>query len=332
MSALEVELALAELGAGQWGLFTTPQARAAGVSRVVLSRLAQAGVLVRETHGVYVLKGAGTSDHLQLRAAWLALDPTRPASERLNDGPHGAVVSHASAAKLYGFGELQADRHEFTTPDRKQSRRPEVRLHRGVRRETEITVLEGLPVTKPERIILDLLASGHDGEHVAGVLAAAVRADAIDTDELALTLDAHAARFGLPSGDGRALLSHLFELGGIADRVAADELVQLVRSNKGAFAQWGGASFGAGLAGDLAAGSQIPGIVQAMKLQGLNLNARLAAIVKVPSITDMIESQLITNNIAAIVASSSMAELLKIQEQELRKRMRAAVSDGADTP
>jgi len=227
--AVDTERVLGEVAAGQWGLVTVRQAAQVGVSRLTLSRLAGEGVLVRLAQGVYVLRGAAGADHLELRAAWVALDPARPAFERLGDGPAGPVVSHASAADLFGFGDLDADRFEFTAPIRRQVRRGDVRMHRSQLDFSDVTRSAGLPVTTPERTVVDLLASGHDGEHVAGVLAGAVRARRIDTDALAVRLAPLAAAQGFDRGDGEGLLEHLLELGGAADQVAADQLVGIAR-------------------------------------------------------------------------------------------------------
>jgi len=180
MTSRGVEVALADLAAAQWGLVTTSQANEAGVSRTHLNRLAVAGVLVRLTHGVYAMRTSAGDDLLDLRCAWLTLDPTRLAADRLTDPTPAVVVSHASAAHLHGHGDILADRHEFTVPTRKQTRRPELRLHRGDLPASDITVHRGLPVTTPARAVLDLLTAHHDGEHVAGVLAAAVRAHQVD--------------------------------------------------------------------------------------------------------------------------------------------------------
>ncbi len=92
-----------------------------------MGKLTAAGsVLERVAHGVYRMAGAPEPDHLALRAAWLQLEPGVWAWEPT---PAQGVVSHRSAAALYGLGHLPADRHEFTLPGRKQTRRPEVRLH-----------------------------------------------------------------------------------------------------------------------------------------------------------------------------------------------------------
>lgn len=224
------EIVLADIAAGQWGLVTTPQAVAAGLSRVQLSRLSKAGVLIRLSHGVYALRGSLGTENLELLAAWLTLDPTRLASDRLDNGPRGPVVSHASAAALYNLGDLDADRHEFTAPTRKQTRRADLRLHRGTLPEEDVTLHRGLPITTPTRTIVDLLADGHDGGHVAGVLADAVRTRQIDPGALATRIGPYAARFGLPRGDGSALLRHLLEIGGVAEQADADVIADVARA------------------------------------------------------------------------------------------------------
>lgn len=230
MRLVEVEVVLAELGSSQWGLLTATQAQQRGVSRPRLARLAEAGLLVRLTHGVYALRGSMTAEPVDLRAAWLALDPARTAADRIGDGAGGPVVSHASAAVLHGLGDLDADRHEFTVAVRKQTRRPELRLHRAQLVDEEVTLHEGLPVTTVTRTIVDLVADGHDGGHVAGVLADAVRARRVDPARLPPRLARHAARFGLPRHDGPALVAHLLDLGGVTEDVEADRLATAART------------------------------------------------------------------------------------------------------
>lgn len=167
-----------------------------------------------------------SAEHLELRAAWLALDPARSAADRLDDGAAGPVVSHASAAVLHGLGDLDADHHEFTTATRKQTRRHDVRLHLATLSDKDITLHGGLPVTTPFRTILDLLAGGH----VAGVLAAAVHRHRLDPALLTTGLEPFAARFGFRRHDGRALLEHLLELGGVSEQVTADRLAAAARA------------------------------------------------------------------------------------------------------
>jgi hypothetical protein len=77
---------------------------------------------------------------------------------------------------------------------------------------------------------VDLLADGHDGGHVAGVLAGAIRARQIDVDELQDRIAPFAARFTFRRHDGEALMRHLLELGGVAEQVAADALAAAARA------------------------------------------------------------------------------------------------------
>src|ERR1700694_2356187 len=135
---------LHDIAEGQWGLVTLRQANDAGVGWRSVARLAEAGLIERVAHGGYRIRGGAEPDHLGLRAAWVQLDPGRAAWERLDD-PDVAIVSHASAAALYGVGDLRADVHEFTLPGRRQTRRSDVRLHQGRVPTDRWILLRGLP-------------------------------------------------------------------------------------------------------------------------------------------------------------------------------------------
>src|SRR5665647_3232735 len=140
-----------QLAAGQWGLLTTAQAARESITRLQLARLADAGVLERLGRGVYATTSSA-DEHLSLRAAWLALDPTRTAEERLKSPTTTGVVSHASAAGLHNLGDLTRQ---------------------------DVTIVEGLPVTTEERTIADLLRAGHDPEHIAQIIGQGVRRGAL---------------------------------------------------------------------------------------------------------------------------------------------------------
>jgi Transcriptional regulator, AbiEi antitoxin len=202
---------LAQIAEDQWGLVTRRQAEKAGVSKATLQRLASESVLERVGHGVYHLRGAPTPDHVEIRAAWLQLAPDVVGWERT---PADGVVSHRSAAALYGLGHLPADQHEFTLPARRQSRRPDLRLHHRALADGEWIPLSGLPVTRPSRIASDLLFDREDPEAVAHVIADAIRGVYDYPGSFADALAPHAARFGLRRGDGIALLRWLLDLVG----------------------------------------------------------------------------------------------------------------------
>ena len=189
---------LTQIAEDQWGLVTRRQAQLAGVSRATLQRLASRGILKRVTRGVYQLAGTPTADHVELRAAWLQLAPEVPAWERT---PEQGVVSHRSAAALYGLSHLPADRHEFTLPDRRQSRRADVRLHHRPLRANESNSVQGMLVTRPSRIASDLLYDNEDPGGVGHVFADAIREAHDYPKDFAVTIAPHAARFGLRRGD-----------------------------------------------------------------------------------------------------------------------------------
>jgi len=198
----------------QWGLITRAQAKAAGVPDSTFARLVSRGLLERAAHAVYRVRGAGEPDHLQLRAAWLQLEPNRPAWERLDD-PDVAVVSHTSAASLYGVGDLRADVHEFTSPRRWQTRRRDVRMHRGTVPDSERILLKGLPTTRAGRMIADLLEDHVEHEAVARI-AVQVLENVYDYPRvIADKIAPFAPAFGLRQGDGVALLERFFELAGV---------------------------------------------------------------------------------------------------------------------
>lgn len=209
---------LADLAAEQWGLVTTAQARIAGVSAQAVARFTNNGALERMTHGVYRVTGAPATPLDSLRAAWLALDPARRAGERLRDEAP-AVVSHRSAAAIHRLGDLEADEFEFTSSERKQTRRPDIRIHRGRVGPGEWTVVDGLPVTTAIRTVDDLAADRIDGGHLAGVVRDALTRQQVDDQELIAVLRRHAHHYSAPMGDGEALLTRLLQESGISEPI-----------------------------------------------------------------------------------------------------------------
>lgn len=183
---------------------------ARGVGDTTIERLSSRdGALERVASGVYRLAAAPVPDHVDLRAAWLQLAPATPAWGRTADQ---GVVSHRSAASIYGLSHLPADRHEFTLPRRKQSRRSDVRIHvRGLTDGQWIT-LRGLPVTRPSTIASDMLWDHEDPEAVARLVADSIRPVYDYPGTFAGQLAPHASKFGLRRGDGLGLLQWLLEL------------------------------------------------------------------------------------------------------------------------
>lgn len=201
---------LADLAEDQWGLVTRQQAERAGLAWTTVARLASGeSVLQRVARGVYRLRGAPPVDHLELRAAWIQLAPETLVWER---APDQGVVSHRSAASVYGLGDLLPERHEFTLPGRRQSRRPDVRLHRANLERGQWISLQGLLVTRPSRIVADLLSDGEEPDAVAPIVVQTLRDIKDYPGAVAVAIAPLAARFGLRRDDGLALLRWLLEL------------------------------------------------------------------------------------------------------------------------
>lgn len=215
---------LSEVTQSQWGLVTSRQARALGVSHMNLTRLTEAGDLIRLTHGVYRDAGAPGDEHEELRAAWLVSEPAKLAYERLDESPADVVVSGESAARLHGLGDLRAMRSEFTTPVRKQTQRSDVHYRTRRLSSVDVTVREGLPVTTIERTIADLVEDRNDLTIVASVLGDAVRRSRLDVDRLVELLRPLADRNGYGKDNGEAFLADLQRLAGLDRESLATKL------------------------------------------------------------------------------------------------------------
>lgn len=233
MRMIDVEKQLSDLASGQWGLVTTPQATALGVTHSQLNRLAEQEIIARLSHAVYQLRSAPSDRHIDLRAAWLALAPKLTAGQRLRNPNDGPVVSHASAASLRGWGELTAYDSEFTFDGRKQTRRDGVRIHRASTPKADVEIVDGLPTTTAERLIADLLTANLDMDHIGGVLAGAIHDRSIDLEYLAERVAPHAVRRGFGDLAGSELVAALVRSGNAQDEAVADSLVRLAKVDYG---------------------------------------------------------------------------------------------------
>lgn len=95
----EVLATVSELAAAQWGLLTTKQAVARGVTRMQLIRLVDAGLLDRVEQGIYTMVSS-TDTFQALHAAWLSLDPGQTVEQRISKSREAIVASHTSATYL----------------------------------------------------------------------------------------------------------------------------------------------------------------------------------------------------------------------------------------
>ncbi|WP_129657003.1 type IV toxin-antitoxin system AbiEi family antitoxin domain-containing protein [Rothia halotolerans] len=237
MKSTDALRVLADITASQWGLVTAAQAGALGVTRLMLSRLAEAGHLERLAHGVYKDAGAPSDEFEDLHAAWLSTEPKALGERRLQDPTDDVVVAGASAARLHGIGDLWAERHEFVSSSRRQTQRTELRYRRRTLDARDVTMVRGLPSMTLERTIADLLEDVGDLSLVADALGAALEKQSLDLERLRDLLAPLAERNGFTRHAGQAVLDRLLEEAGldanaVARRVAADPaLGALIMSN-----------------------------------------------------------------------------------------------------
>lgn len=205
MDLLDALTALSGITAEQWGLLTTEQADHVGVDSHTLDTLARSGLLEATEAHVFRLSGAPLPPHLDIKVAWLQMNPDTPAWQRL-DGTSGAI-SHSSACRLHGLGDLPIGTVEVFG-DASRPAGPGVRVHLGLGpTPAQITVIDGLPVTTAARTVVDLLHAGQDGGHVGGVMADAMRLGLVQPHELAEQVSAFTRAYGLPtSASGHDLI------------------------------------------------------------------------------------------------------------------------------
>jgi very-short-patch-repair endonuclease len=139
-----VELRIAELADAQHGIVTRHQLLALGLSRGAIGARVSRGGLHRVHRGVYAVGHRA----LSVRARWMAATLA---------GGSGALLSHRSAAALWGLRASEANPIELTAA-RRLMLGPSVLTHRSVIPAEEATVREGIPVTSPFRTLLDLAA------------------------------------------------------------------------------------------------------------------------------------------------------------------------------
>jgi very-short-patch-repair endonuclease len=132
--------ALQRLASDQHGILTRSQLLHAGVGPRTIDRWIQTGRLTVLHRGVFALGYLPPSPHARAMAAVLACG-------------RGAVLSHRSAAQLYGLIRYSGP-IEITARSRR--RRPGVIVHESKLSDAEVTQHWGIPTTSPARTLTDL--------------------------------------------------------------------------------------------------------------------------------------------------------------------------------
>lgn len=148
MRALErtrgLDTRIAELAERQYGVVARAQLVALGLGHDGIGRRLRAGRLRRLHYGVYAVGHKVLSKEGRWIAAVFASGP-------------GAVLSHWSAAALWGIRGSRSGPIDITSP-RKTKSRGAIRRHRALLLPDEVTVEDGIPVTTAPRTVFDLAA------------------------------------------------------------------------------------------------------------------------------------------------------------------------------
>ena len=197
--------AIAELSESE-GVFTTAQAARMGVPRDALHDAVGSGRLVRVARGAYRMVGSGSSFADELAAIWKLTAPSRFTHERMRASDwDGIAVGGSTASALLGIGDLELSPYRLYAPRRVNTRNPSASFARRAVARDEVTFELGLPVTRPERTVFDLVVDDEDLSLVADVLGDAERKyPGFDCGKLQGLLE---GRYGVERG--RAILGSL---------------------------------------------------------------------------------------------------------------------------
>jgi hypothetical protein len=199
------------------GIITTREAQALGMDRTTLSRRADDGIFTRIGRGMFALAGADLAHEVDLEAA----------CRRLN-----AAVSHQSAGQLHGFEGLVWAAPTVTVPHRLTHTYPGVFVHQSTDISDEhIVEIRGLPVTNPERTIIDLAAVLSDAR-LDWVLDRALSVGTVDLTRLSEMFSTLARRGKPGTAKVRRMLEKRDEAWVPPDSALESRLLRLIEAAK----------------------------------------------------------------------------------------------------
>lgn len=172
MRSNAAEVRLAHLAVRQHGTFTRPQAIRAGMSERQVDGRLRAGLWVRLYPGVYVSAGTPVTWHVRVLAACLSAGP-------------GAAASHRTAGVCLGLLDARTTTIEVTVPHaRHRADLGERVVHRARSfGRGDVRRVDGIPVTCPERTIVDL-AGILGAEQLEAVIDVALRRRIVSSKRL----------------------------------------------------------------------------------------------------------------------------------------------------
>ena len=157
-----------QVASRQYGVMTTQHLRDAGLTEAAIEHRTNTGRLIRLHRGVYAVGHLGLHERAPAAAALLACG-------------EGAMLSHHSAAELWGLG--RATDVEVTVPARRHPQRAGITVHRSDVDPSDVRRKDGLLLTSPARTLLDLTAAV-SASHLEHLVAEAHARRLVDLTEL----------------------------------------------------------------------------------------------------------------------------------------------------
>jgi very-short-patch-repair endonuclease len=206
---------LDDMARHQWGLVTRRQALTVVTSRQ-LDRLRARKSLIPVHYGVYRLAGTPGSWRQRAMASCLAYEAP-------------VALSHRAAARLWNLEDIKADDPEVTITSGRSGRRGGILTHRAALSDSEVLSRQGIPVTSPERTLVDL-ATMFSPKLLERVVDQALRRHLVTVDKLERC---HARRSG--SGwPGSATMREILEFRknypGMGDSDWVDRIVRWIEA------------------------------------------------------------------------------------------------------
>ena len=320
---------LQSLSASQWGMFSSAQAQNACVGRTQISRMLSDGRLEKCAPGIYRFTSGEETSFAEIKAYWLAAFPKETAFSRIQKTHPDAIVTGRTAAYMHQLGDMYATPYTFIVEKRKQTRSPMISYQTWQIEDCDIEIIEGLPITKVERTIADLIRMREEQSLVDDVIKDAIRAKTIDSHRLAELLAPFAARNGYKRGDGRSFAEALIVRNSDIQQVIASALEPLRKlyANMDAFQE------------------PLRNISQTL-LQTSNLSANLAKVVtgfsseatraiasqiaNIPSVRSAVDSEAIRTAVSQI-SSTPIFNLNKAVASALDRPLSSTASEEGDT-
>lgn len=167
------QVTIDELAISQGGVFTSKQASFLNIPRYSLSYAASTGHIQRICHGAYRLGSSIDDGNDELRGIWMLTKPEVAAIDRLKTFD-GIAICGSTAAAIHGIGDFFLTPYQIAVPQRFNSRKSGVKYVPKTILEEDVTWSKGLPVTKLERTLSDLLEMHEDESLVANALVDAI--------------------------------------------------------------------------------------------------------------------------------------------------------------